>query len=412
MKNVVIINDNARITGGADKIALQSAIGLAERGNKVTLLTAVGPVTPELLIPGITIVSTDQYEIVDDPNRLRAATQGIWNSKSAGIAAKLFDRLSPSDTVVHVHLWAKALSSSVVRVALDRGFQVVCTLHDYLLGCPTGTRFDHGASAICVRDPLSFDCISARCDSRSYADKLWRIGRQVIQEQKGRMPSGLTDVIAISDLVLSVMKPHFAAHTRIHRLSNFVETTKEAAADVASHSDFTFLGRMVSEKGPALFATAAKMEGVAAKFLGDGTSRELVQEILPTATISGWISGPESLQGLKRSRAMVFPSLWYEAQPLVVLEALSMGVPCIVPDTSAAREMIVDGSTGLIFRGGDLKDLRDKIRALKDPNLAANLGRNAYDAYWAAPCTLEKHLDGLEAIYSSMLRSANREVYA
>ncbi|SEC61093.1 glycosyltransferase family 4 protein [Terriglobus roseus] len=412
MKNVVIINDNARITGGADKIALQSAIGMAARGNSVTLLTAVGPIAPELRIPGIEIVSTDQQEILNDPNRLRAATQGIWNSKSARIAANLFDRLSPSDTVVHVHLWAKALSSSVVRMALDRGFQVVCTLHDYLLACPTGTKFDHGSNTICLRDPLSLQCITAQCDSRNYADKLWRIGRQVVQQQRGLMPSGLTDVIGISDLVLSVMKPHLSPLTRVHRLSNFVETQREAAADVANHSDFTFLGRMVSEKGPALFATAAKMEDVSAKFLGDGPCREEVTKILPSATISGWLSGPDSLRSLKQSRAMVFPSLWYEAQPLVVLEALSMGVPCIVPDTSAAREMVSDGRTGLIFRGGDLDNLREKIRALKDRQFAAYLGKNAYEAYWSAPCTLEKHLDGLENIYATMLRSADREIYA
>ena len=186
-----------------------------------SLLTATTPIAPELLsVLGLTVHSTDQYEILHDPSRVRAATQGLWNIKSYRAASTLFDALRPEDTVVHLHLWAKALSSSVVRAAAERGFRVVCTLHDYMLSCPVGTLFDHGAQQICTRDPLSLSCLMANCDSRSYADKLWRTVRTRIQSTAGRLPSGLSDVIAISDMVISVLRPHLPAEVRVHRLSN------------------------------------------------------------------------------------------------------------------------------------------------------------------------------------------------
>ncbi len=410
VRHIVIINDNARITGGADKIALTSAIELARRGRKVTLLTAVGPIAPELIdVPNLTVVSTDQYEILHDPNRLRAATQGLWNRKSSRIATDLFRTLPPAETVVHLHLWAKSLSSSVVRAAVDGGFKVVCTLHDYLLACPNGTLFDHSCQSICQREPMSLNCMQAHCDSRGYADKLWRIARGGIQAGAGRLPSGLTDVIAISDLVLSVMRPHLSPSTRVHSLSNFVEMTKQPAADTATNTTFTFVGRLVKEKGPVLFAQAARRAGVDALFLGEGECRPSILEAYPEAQISGWLSPEQTFGVLRASRAMVFPSLWYEAQPLVVLEALAAGLPCVVADTSAAREMIRDGETGLLFRGGDREDLERKLVALKDPYLAQSLGRNAYEQYWANPRTVGTHLDGLEAIYQSMLKPASQE---
>ena len=410
VKHVVIINDNARITGGADKIALTSAIELARRGRNVTLLTAVGPLAPELVnVPNLTVVSTDQHEILHDPNRLRAATQGLWNRKSARIATDLFRSLSPSETVVHLHLWAKSLSSSVIRAACDGGFKIVCTLHDYLLACPNGTLFDHSCQAICNREPMSLNCVQARCDSRGYGDKLWRVARGGIQASAGRLPSGLTDVIAISDLVLSVMRPHLDASTRVHTLSNFVEVTKEPPAEVAKSTQFTFVGRLVKEKGPVLFAQAAQRAGVDALFLGEGECREGILAAYPEAEISGWLRPEQIFEGLRSSRAMVFPSLWYEAQPLVVLEALAAGLPCIVANTSAAREMIRDGETGLLFDGGDVEDLQRKLEALKDPGLAQYLGSNAYEQYWSKPKTVSSHLDGLEAIYRSMLRPPAQE---
>ena len=413
MDNVVIINDNARITGGADKIALNSALELARRGHAVYFLTAVGPIAPELTgMPNLHIVCTDQHEILHDPNRLRAATQGLWNFRSARIAAELLEKLSPQNTVVHLHLWAKALSSSVIRTASDRGFRIACTLHDYLLACPNGTLFDHTAQCICTRQPLSLACARAQCDSRGYGDKLWRLTRAGIQGSAGRLPSGLTDIISISDLVLRVMRPHLPAQARIHTLSNFVDVEREEPADVASSTEFAFLGRLVKEKGPVLFAKAAALAGVDAMFLGEGECRDDIATALPTAEISGWLPPAEALARLRSARAMVFPSLWYEAQPLVVLEALAHGLPCIVADTSAAREMVTDGVTGLLFRGGDLHDLKAKLIALKDPAYAAFLGRNAYERYWEQPRTLVAHVDQLQTIYASMLERRSEAMSA
>ncbi len=410
LKNVVVINDNAHVTGGADKIALTSAIGLAERGRNVFLLTAVGPVAEELRSqPNLKVVCTEQYEILHDPNRLRAAVQGLWNFKSGQVAADLLDTLSPSDTVVHLHLWAKSLSSSVVRSAVNRGFRVVCTLHDYLLACPNGTLFDHSLQQICQRDPMSLNCIQARCDRRGYTDKVWRVARGTVQASVGRLPSGLTDIISISDLVLSIMTPYLEPSTRIHTLANFIEVPRNEPANIKVQTSFSFVGRLVQEKGPLLFAKAAYRTQVQAVFLGEGECREAILSINPNATISGWLDSEETFRRLRSSRAMVFPSLWYEAQGLVVLEAMASGVPCVVADTSAAREMIVDGETGLLFKGGDLLDLERKMTALKDAEFASRLGRNAYDCYWDRPKTIANHLDGLEHIYEAMLQNRAKD---
>jgi glycosyltransferase involved in cell wall biosynthesis len=411
LKNIVVLNDNARVTGGADKVALTSAVGLARRGYRVELLTATTPIAPELLsVPGLTVHSTDQYEILHDPSRLRAATQGLWNIKSYRAASTLLDGLRPENTIVHLHLWAKALSSSVVRAAAEREFRIVCTLHDYMLSCPVGTLFDHGAQRICTRRPLSASCLMANCDSRSYADKLWRTARTLIQSTAGRLPSGLTDVIAISDTVISVLRPYLPPEVRVHKLSNFADVARQERADAAANSSFVFSGRLVKEKGAVIFAQAAREARVPATFLGEGECRDEVIVAMPESVISGWLTHDQSLQQLRRARALVFPSLWYEAQPLIILEALAQGIPCVVSDTSAAREMITPGRTGFLFRTGDVADLRDKLRKLRDNELVDRLSRNAYEEYWKSPCTLESHLDGLTGVYNTMLAAQQEGV--
>jgi glycosyltransferase involved in cell wall biosynthesis len=413
LKNVVVLNDNARITGGADKVALTSAVGLARRGYSVHLLAATTPIAPELLsVPRLTVHSTDQYEILHDPSRLRAATQGLWNIKSYRAASALLDDLHPKDTVVHIHLWAKALSSSVVRAAAEREFRIVCTLHDYMLSCPVGTWFDQSAQRICTRQPLSASCLMAHCDRRSYADKLWRTARTLVQSTAGKLPSGLSDVIAISDKVISVLQPYLPPEIRVHKVSNFADVVRQERVDAAAHTSFVFSGRLVKEKGVETFAHAARAASVPAVFLGDGECHTAISEAMPGAQISGWLPHDESLRQLRGARALIFPSLWYEAQPLIILEALAQGIPCVVSETSAAREMIIPGRTGLIFRTGDVADLRDKLMQLGDDGLVDWLSRNAYEEYWKSPRTLEFHLDELIDVYDAMLAGQREKVFA
>jgi len=403
--NIVILNDFAYVDGGASKIALGSAKALAKRGHRVLLFTAVGPIDPTLLdVDGLTVVCLDQYEIVADPNRLRAAVTGFWNHNAAIRLAKYLIELDPVETVLHLHSWPKALSASVVRKATDLGFKVLITLHDFFSVCPTGGFFIHPTRQICHLRPMSAACVRTQCDSRSYGHKLWRVGRQWMQSHPGHLPSAVHDFISISSLSEDVMRPLLPQDARLHRVSNFIEVERGRPAEVDQYSVFSFVGRLSPEKGPALLAECARRLNLDIQFVGDGPSREELGTRAPNATFTGWVSPAQTQDAMRASRALVFPSLWYETQGLVVAEAAALGVPAIVPSTSAAREWVEDGVTGLVFRGGDSNDLAEKISLLRDdPKMASALGQEAYRRYWKAPATLDGHCKGLEETYRKML---------
>lgn len=412
-RNVVIINDNAKITGGGDKVALMSAIELAKRGKNVYLLAAVGPIAEELLnIRRLTVVCTHQFDILHDPSRARAVTQGLWNVQSSRVAKELFRTLDPSDTIVHLHLWAKALSSSVVRTARDRGFSVVCTLHDYMTICPTGTRFLHSEQQICDIVPMSGACIRKQCDRRGYGDKLWRVARHLVQEHVGGLPGELDAFISLSLQIEAILRPHLPANVPIFNISNFVDVPRMSRADVANNTAVVFCGRLVSEKGPVLLAQAAQRAHCETIFVGEGPLKGEILRACPSAVVTGWLSSSETLLFLRRARCLVVPSLWSEAQPLVVLEALSLGIPCIVADTSAACELIEDGVTGLLFKSGDVNDLQRQLEYMKDPLAAEQMGRTAFERYWKAPRTLESHVSQLLDVYREVLSKEPSQVYA
>jgi len=403
LKNIIIINDYGFIEGGASQVAISSAIKLASLDYNVTLFCGVLSDTKELKFNNLNIVSTKQYDILADPNRLRAIFNGVWNSKSARILSELLDRYDCKYTIIHIHTWTKALSSSVVNIAFKKKFKIVFSLHDYFSVCPNGGFFNFKKNCACNLKPLSIPCLLTNCDVRSYPQKLWRSMRQYVQQHYGKLPSGIRNFIFLSDFSEKILKEYMPDNANIFRINNPIEVSKHPPTDVGNQNTFVYLGRLAKEKGPLLAAEAAVKNGCPIIFVGDGPCKSKIKEIYPSAKVTGWVSKDEVINNLKKSRALVFPTLLYEVQPLSVLEAAALGVPAIVPAPSAACDSVIDRQTGLWFKSGDLCDLCSKMKEMEDPKLAARLGLAAYNKFWAHPPTMGNHISEIVDVYNKVL---------
>ena len=64
--------------------------------------------------------------------------------------------------------------------------------------------------------------------------------------------------------------------------------------------------------------------------------------------------------------------------PFTLIEASACGVPCVAADVGAVRDIVVDGITGLIPRGGGTEPLTQAVLTLlQDEALRMRLGREA-----------------------------------
>jgi glycosyltransferase involved in cell wall biosynthesis len=212
----------------------------------------------------------------------------------------------------------------------------------------------------------------------------------------------------VSPLSKEVMQPFLPPESKIYDISNPIDVIQAPPVDVARNDYFVMVGRLSASKGPILLADAARVSQTRIRFIGDGELRQQLESEYPEAEVTGWLSQTEVQKYLSQARALVFASRWYEAQGLVILEAAGRGIPTVVADVCAGRDSISNGVTGLLFRGGDMSDLANKISSLKDDTKVSQLGRAAYDRYWKNPTTLEKHVDQLEACYVNMMETVAR----
>ncbi len=399
LKHVLIVGDFADINGGQAKVAIDSALLLAEAGLEVTFFAAAGPVTPLLNHPRIRVVCLEQRTLIDNPNRLNAMLSGLWNVAALRALRTEIAKLEPGTSVLHCHGWAKALSPSVGRALASGDVPVLYTMHEYFLACPNGGFFDYRRREICTRRPLSASCITTDCDSRHLSHKIWRLARGAVARGPGRLPKGLSDIAYISETQVRAMRPYLPDTARLHALPNPVSVGGERI-NAPANDRFVFVGRLAPEKGGLAFAQAARQLGVPATFVGDGPEAEAIHAANPDAEITGWLA-PDMVQThLARARALVFPSLWYEGQPLVPIEALVRGLPVVCGAWSAAAEVVRDGENGVIYATPTVTALAEGLRRV------ATLSPFDDDAL-ARTMAPERHLARLLEIYGGMLARAS-----
>ncbi len=398
---VVVLNDFCHVQGGASKVALDEAIALAAAGLEVIFVGAVGPVAPELAGSGARVICLDQPELADSRHVAQAAVQALWNRRAHDVTRDLLAGLDPGRTVLHLHGYTKALTTTPMLAARRSGFARVCTLHDFFAACPNGALFDYRRQEPCTLTPLGARCMLCNCDKRHPAHKAYRVLRGIAQRGLARFPDTVEEYVTLSRRSADLLRPYLPAAARLHPLENIIDVPRAAPVEVADNTELAVLGRLDEEKGVLLAAEAARRAGLPITFIGDGPLRGAVEG--PGVRVTGWLPAEAAVTALGTARCLLFPSLWYETYGLVVAEAAARGIPAIVSDISAASERVVDGETGWVFRSGDRESLARALAIVRDDATVRIAGRAAYDRFWACPSDRARHTRALLSIYQAVL---------
>jgi glycosyltransferase involved in cell wall biosynthesis len=401
---IVIVCDPGFVDGGAPKVAIFSARGLAEQGVKVTYVCAMGPISPLLSHPGIQVRCLDLESVWKQGNPLTAAIQGIWNNRAKTALEDILRPLPREQTIVHFHQWTKALSPSVLAAPDAFGLPAIVTLHDYFLSCPNGAYYQFPKGIPCTERPMSAGCLLARCDSRSHLHKLVRIARQIGTDKATRRAGDSLSLINVSSFAANVADTLISKAHKRHTVLSPVEIVREEPVAVKSNRQFLFVGRLTREKGVRQLAEASRRTGLPVTFVGDGPLIGEIKSMGGVITCTGWVDGSVVTGHMARARALVFPSTWYETSGLGVLDAIARGIPVIVSRVTAPAGLIEDGVNGYVIDPNDAGMLDARMRALTDGALAERMGRAAYDRYWAKPQTGDAHISSLMSVYETILR--------
>ena len=117
-----------------------------------------------------------------------------------------------------------------------------------------------------------------------------------------------------------------------------------------------WVGRMTPEKGPHRAIAAAGDAGVPLVLAGvvqPGQQEFFDAEIAPhlgsgRVRFIGEVAGPAKRSLFAGARGLLMPIRWEEPFGMVMVEALACGTPVIAFPEGAARELVIDGTTGFL----------------------------------------------------------------
>lgn len=338
--------------------------------------------------------------------RLRLLFRTHYNSESK---KRILEKLEGSSyDVMHVHNFFPVLSPSIFESAREMNVPSVMSLHNFRLIHPNGLMFHNGEP-----DHRSLNGSAYRCVPdgvyRNSALQTAVVAHMIEYHRKkktwGKMPSAFIALSAFSrDLFIEGGLPEERIFIKPNFIEDPVKKQSGLSLQLQKKNEFFYVGRISEEKGvDQLIECWLRFKPEARLVIaGDGPMKnELESKTKGIANIQwlGQISRDEILGRLATVKALLFPTKWYEGQPMILLEAMSMGCPIITSKIGNPQSMVDHGKTGFHFIPGDIADLYKKCRQVNEnPAHTQKMGKQARAVY-LNKYTPEKNLAMLTEIY-------------
>lgn len=305
--------------------------------------------------------------------------------------------------VAHVWNLYPQFSTSALDALHDVGVPVLMHVQDYKLTCPAGQHLRHGKICEkCVGGREYYaaihSCRGGRAMSTSYAL------RNMWARVSGKIQRGVSMYVCPTKFVANLIIRGGYPADRVRVVPNFCDLPDVPPRDHAGKY-IGYIGRISPEKGLPVLIDAARNTGLPTKIVGDPHQMMHLLDGLPqNVQFLGALKRHEIPVFLDGVRALVVPSVWYEAFGIVCVEALSRGIPVIAADAGGLGEVITHNETGLLVPMADARALGEAMQLLwDDTNLTMRLGRRGYDVA-REKFTVDAFYRGITSVWNEVLK--------
>ncbi len=333
MRIAVIINNLG--FGGAERLAVDEVNELYRRGVPVVLIT-LRPERKAGSFTDLCILPTEQRRYIP--------IHSVYDVRGYVVLASFLHREKFS--VVVSHLW---FANAIARAAA------------FLARIPVRISFEHNVyDNVKTKRQFFLDRILQRLSTRIVAVSQAVRESLIIHNIDARR-------IVVIENGIDLNRFHDVVPSNVRREKNLGDTFL-----------FLFVGRLIHQKGVDILLNAfARVADAHLLIAGDGVERAALEERSHALGIDSrvtFLGARDDIPALMKTvDCFVLPSRW-EGVGIVLFEAMASGLPIIVSDFGAAREVVNDGVSGLIVPIGDVDSLvRAMNRMNTDPQLRFRL---------------------------------------
>ena len=321
----------------------------------------------------------ERFEVKNPVNPVAAAkalSLSIWNPVWSARLGRTISEFKPD--VVHVHNTWFTLSPSVLS---NRDVPVQMTLHNYRSVCANAQLFRSGTVCeLCVHGS-SFNAVRYGCYRSRFAS-IPAAATVGIHRRLGTWTRLPDHVLVLSEFAKKYAVAAGFPEERISVHSNFVPDPGPMGTPPTTSDYICFVGRLEISKGIEILAKAWQQTSSSLRLVvvGSGPMEHLIAK-LPRTELTGWIPPADVTRILGQSRGFVLPSLWYEGQPIALLEALALGRPVIASDHGGIGETAASLGADSLVTPGSVAELASAIDRLNSDEEVTRRGLKARGLY-------------------------------
>ncbi len=298
-------------------------------------------------------------------SKLKLLQKTLFNRASYRKVAEHIKAFKPD--VVHIHNVYYDASSAIFWAIKKKNVPAVMTIHNYRLGCIQGLLFrDNAVCSLCLDKKTSYYGLKYRCFKESFIKSLQLTLVNKCNQWIIRYANPVKTYIFLAEFTKQMLSPVLSlknteggsdgvtqSHpvTRAVLKSNYVSDFGHSPQ--SERDDFyLFVGRLNEQKGVKRLIETFKQNGKRLDIIGSGPLDDYVKEAAqayPNIHCLGYLKGDVIIEKLKKSKALIVPSLTYEGQPMTILEAFSTGTPVLAANTKNLDTLITDGQNGFLF---------------------------------------------------------------
>ncbi|MBW3660107.1 MAG: glycosyltransferase family 4 protein [Gemmatimonadetes bacterium] len=342
---------------------------------------------------------------IPEMGRLSLAARAHWNARANRRLRRLLHEERPD--VVHFHNTFPILGPSAYWAAKSEGLPVVQTLHNYRLLCPNAQLYrDGGPCEDCVGRRFAWPSILHSCYHHGRLATGVVASTFALHRGLGTFSRKVDRYVALTEFGRRKFVEGGLPPESVRVKPNFLDEDPGMGRGGGGYA--LFVGRLSEEKGVRTLVEAwERLRGrIPLKVVGDGPESPRVASAAERIDGIEWLGRrprEEVLERMREARLLVFPSVWYEGLPFVIVEAFAAGLPVVASDLGGMSEIIRHGETGWLVPAGDPAALAKAVEsAAADPEALQRVrraGRAEFDSKYTATINYER----LMAIYAEVV---------
>ncbi|MBV4356369.1 glycosyltransferase family 4 protein [Pinibacter aurantiacus] len=339
---ILFIHNAYRQLGGEDVAVKQEMELLRAKGHSVELLNFNNEITEGGM------------------SKLKFAISSIYNKRSYRKVRLIVETFKPD--VAHVHNFFFNASPSVFFALKKMRVPVVATLHNYRLICANALLLRNNTPCeLCVTKILPLSGIKYKCYHNSTVQSAVVTGISSVHKFIGTWKNLINRYILLTDFSKNVIinSALTLPNDKVTIKPNFV--FDNGVGQDEREDFFLFVGRISIEKGiVTLLEAFSKHTKEKIVIVGDGPERARLEQqyqSFDNIEFAGQKSKNDVLNFMKKCKALIFPSIWYEGLPFTIIEAFSTGTPVITSRIGSMKDLVNDGFNGFLFEPGNAAQL-------------------------------------------------------